>query len=396
MPKIIFDDESTPHRELTKQRGGQFVVIFLILSFLMGLVGGAGSIVLISENTKLRRWLGVNDTPALSLSKTVTDKLVVEESNGFIQTVKKVGPAVVSISTKQQGVNIFGQVVEQDSAGTGFIITSDGLIATNKHVVSDEKATYTVITADGKQYEAAVKARDTYNDLAILKIEATGLPVVELGDSDAVEVGQWVVAIGNALGEFNNSVSVGVVSAKNRKLDATNSSNELVGLIQTDAAINPGNSGGPLVNLKGQVIGIDTAIASPTGSSVGIGFAIPVNSIKKAIDSFRKTGQITRPMLGIRYVNIDPTLQKELSLSVDHGALIAGDVQNPGIVAGGPAEKAGLQERDIITEINGERVDEDHPLANKLLNYNAGDQITLKVLRKGSEQNIKVTLGEMK
>jgi serine protease Do len=394
MPKIIFDDE--PANEITRKLGGKLVVGFLIFSFLMGLIGGAGSIMLVSGNAKLRQILGVTDTSPLNLTRTVSEKLVVEESNGFIQTVKKVSPAVVSITTKTQATTFFGQTVEQEGDGTGFIITSDGLIVTNKHVVGDEKSTYTVFTSDGKTYDATVKARDPFNDLAILKIEATGLPVVELGDSDALEVGQWVTAIGNALGQFNNSVSVGVVSAKNRKLDTGAGSAELTGLVQTDAAINPGNSGGPLVNLKGQVIGINTAIASTTGSSIGIGFAIPVNSVKKAIESVRKTGKIERPMLGVRYINITAAVQKQLDLKVDHGALVAGDVQSPGLVAGGPADQAGVQERDIILEINGERLDEDHPLSNLLVKYSPGDTITLRVMRKDKEQDISVKLTELK
>lgn len=394
MPKIIFEDE--PESPVAnRRRGAAFAVIFLVLTFIMGLLGGAGAITLVSNSAKLRSWLGVTDASPFNLTRTVQEKLVVEESNGFIDTAKRVSPAVVSITAKREDVNFFGQIVESEGAGTGFIITSDGLIVTNKHVVTDENAAYTVFMSDGKRYDATVQARDPFVDLAFLKIEATGLPVVELGDSDNLEVGQWVIAIGNAFGEFNNSVSVGVVSAKNRKLD-TNSSSELSGLIQTDAAINPGNSGGPLVNLRGQVVGVNTAIASTSGSSSGVGFAIPVNAIKKATDSVRKTGKIMRPMLGVRYVTIDSTIQKELDLKVDHGAMIVGDMRNPGVQPGSPAESAGLLERDIILELNGERIDENQPLSNLLVKYSPGDEISLKVLRKEAEQTIKVKLGEMK
>lgn len=402
MPKIIFNEEQQesyqPTSPLSKSRGGQFVVLLLILAFVMGGVGGAGSLILLSENTAVRRWLGITESSPLNLTRTTTEKLVVEESNAFIDTVKRVSPSVVSVSVKKEGVDLFGRIVSQEGAGTGFIITSDGLIVTNKHVVSSDSATYTVVTTDGKSYDAKVQARDTFNDLAILKIEATGLPVMDLGDSDAVEVGQWVVAIGNAFGEFDNSVSVGVVSAKNRKLstDSVGSSQELTGLLQTDAAINPGNSGGPLVNLKGQVVGINTAIASTTGESSGVGFAIPINSVKKAIDSVRKTGVIKRPMLGVRYINIDKSVAEQLKLSVDHGALIRGTDQIPGVTPDSPAAKAGIKENDIILELNGERLDEDQQLANLLVKYAPGDEITLKVLRDGKEQNVKVTLGELK
>lgn len=394
MPNIIFEDEELQRSEINHRRKGQFIVIFLVLAFVMGLVGGAGALVLVSENTSFRRFLGIGEGGSLNLTRTVTEKLIVEESNGFIQTVKKVSPAVVSITTKSEGVDLFGRIVEQEGAGTGFIITSDGLVVTNKHVVAGEGTSYTVVTSEGKTFEATVKARDPFNDLAVLKIEAVGLPVVELGDSDKIEVGQWVMAIGNALGQFKNSVSVGVVSAKNRRLDSQGSP-ELAGLIQTDAAINPGNSGGPLVNLKGQVVGINTAIASPTGGSIGVGFAIPVNSVKKAIESVRKTGKISRPMLGIRYLNIDSVVKRELQLPVDHGALVLGDARTPGVVPSGPADIAGLEDRDIILELNGERIDEDHPLANILVKYSPGDEVTLRLLRKGKELNLKVKLGEM-
>lgn len=395
MPKIIFEeDEKMGSAHGTGRLSTKLISIIIAISLAVGLIGGAASLALIANSPKLRKALGVTDTSAINLTRTVNEKLVVEESNGFIQTVKKVSPAVVSITTKTEGVNFFGQVVQREGAGTGFIITSDGLIVTNKHVVSDTNATYTVYAADGKRFDASVVVRDTFVDLAFLKIEASGLAVVELGDSDALEVGQWAVAIGNAFGEFNNSVSVGVISAKNRKLDSA--SNELTGLIQTDAAINPGNSGGPLVNLKGQVVGINTAIASTTGASSGVGFAIPINTVKKAIESVRTTGTIKRPMLGVRYVLIDSTIQSELELSVDHGAMILGDLRTPGVQPGSPAAIAGLLERDIILELNGERIDEDKPLANVLAKYSPGDEITLKILRKNKEQSVKATLEEMK
>ncbi|TSC65295.1 MAG: Protease Do [Candidatus Berkelbacteria bacterium Gr01-1014_85] len=359
------------------------------LALIGGVVGGLIIVLVVTSSSRIRKTLGIDESSPLNLTRTIEQRYVVEESSGFIQAVKRVSPTVVSITTEETGIDFFGRTVQRSGAGTGFILTSDGLIATNKHVVEGGEK-FKVVLADGKSYDATVKARDPYADLAILKIEATGLPVIELGDSESLEVGQWVLAIGNALGEFNNSVSVGVVSGKNRLLEAGTA--ELSGLIQTDATINPGNSGGPLVNIKGQVVGISTAIASPTGSSVGVGFAIPVNSIKKAIDSVRKTGKIIRPRLGLRYLLINQAIEEALSLPIDRGALIRASENQPGIVPGGPAEKAGLKEGDIILEMNKDRIDEQRPLASLLTEYSPGDEVTLLILRDKARQEIKLTL----
>jgi len=275
-------------------------------------------------------------------------------------------------------LDIFGRSVESDSAGTGFIITNDGMIVTNKHVVSDENASYKVYTADGKDYDAKVMARDPYNDFAVLKIEASGLPVVDLG-------------------EFDNSVTVGVISAKDRQITATSGgqSETLDGLLQTDAAINSGNSGGPLVNLKGQVVGINTAVAS---NAQNIGFAIPINIIKSAIDSIKETGQIKRPMLGIRYLSITKEIAKSEKLAVDHGAWIlrGSDRTATAIVSGSPADKAGLKENDIIIKINGEEINEKKSLTSILQQYDVNDEVNLTYLRDGQEKTVKVKLDEMK
>ena len=284
MPEITYiDDEhdvpqpSAPLEQKRKRKGGLFIVFVLFLSLLMGAIGTVGILVAL-QTTNLSKWLGIKKEQALNLGIGQTDHIVLEESSAITDSVDKVSPAVVSITTKQNVRDFFGRTIEQKGGGTGFILTSDGMIVTNKHVVSDDNATYHVFTNDGKDFEAKVVARDSLNDLAVIKIEATGLPVVELGSSDDLKVGQWVIAIGNALGEFNNTVTVGVVSAKERQITADGAgggvSEDLSGLLQTDAAINPGNSGGPLINLKGQVVGINTAIA---GNAQSIGFAIPIN-----------------------------------------------------------------------------------------------------------------------
>jgi len=286
-----------------------------------------------------------------------------------------------------------GTKLQEIGGGSGFIISSDGLIVTNKHVVFDESASYTVLTNDGKKYDAKVLARDLNLDLALIKISVTNLPVVSLGDSDSLKLGQTAIAIGNALGEFRNTVSVGVISGLSRSITATGegSSETLQNLIQTDAAINAGNSGGPLLNLRGEVIGINVAMA--TGAQ-NIGFSIPINSVKKAIESVKSTGRIISPYLGVRYTIITSDLAKQEKLLTENGVLIEGDEKNPAIIPNSPAAKAGLKAGDIITEINGEKITQDKSLGLLLQKYNVNDIITLKVLRASKEMEIKVTLEE--
>lgn len=389
------DDEGREQSLNPPKRGAWFVVVFLILSLIMGSVGAFGTLYLFSASPSLKEKLGLKD---ITIPTTKTEKLVLEESSAITDAVKKVSPAVVSITTKQNVQDFFGRTYEEETGGgTGFIITSDGLIATNKHVVSDENAEYTVFTADGKEYKAKVQALDSFNDFAVLKIDATGLPVVDLGDSDNLEVGQWVIAIGNALGEFQNTVTVGVVSAKNRKITASGGgeNEQLSGLIQTDAAVNPGNSGGPLTNIKGQVVGITTATA---GNAQNVGFAIPINVVKTAIDSIKKTGTIERPMIGVRYVLISKEIAKANSLSIDHGAWIlrGKNISDVAVIPGSPADKAGLKENDIITKINGDQITDDNSLTKLLQKYNVGNTVELTILRQGKEENVKVTLEKAK
>ncbi|MEI6040589.1 MAG: trypsin-like peptidase domain-containing protein, partial [Candidatus Berkelbacteria bacterium] len=296
MPKITYlEEESLPKHFSGSKKPSSMVAVLIIISILMGLVGGAASLIILSNSKYLKNKLGIN-LQNLNISQVTTNKLVLEESSKVIDAAKKVTPAVVSISTSKNVQNLFGQVGLEQGGGTGFIITNDGLIVTNKHV-AQAGDNLKVLTADGKNYDAKVVALDPTNDLAILKIEATGLPVVEMSDSDSIQIGQWVIAIGNALGELQNTVTVGVISARERQLTAGAgaSAEQLSNLFQTDAAINSGNSGGPLVNLAGQVVGINTAVA---GNAQGIGFAIPVNQVKQAIDSYKKTGKIIKPMLG--------------------------------------------------------------------------------------------------
>jgi len=287
----------------------------------------------------------------------------------------------------------------QKGSGTGFLISADGLILTNKHVVSDTEASYTVLVNDGNKYEAEVLARDPYNDLALIKIKASGLPTLTLADSDKIEIGQTVIAIGNALGEFKNTVSSGVVSGLSRNITASDSSSgtseRIDNVIQTDAAINPGNSGGPLLNLNGEVIGINTATVIQAQS---IGFAIPVNKAKKDIEQIISFGKIVYAYLGVYYAIINEDLQLKYDLPVDYGAWVGRDAagaQTPtAVIKNSAAEKAGLKQDDIILEFNSEKITTDNSLAKMIQKRNPGDEIILKVLRDKTEMTLEATLGE--
>ena len=360
-------------------------------------------------------------TPSVPLYAPTNDY-----ETAVIAAVKKASPAVVSIVISEQvpiveqcPYNPFGDLppefqqffgsipnmtqpcdtgktqLQEVGGGSGFVISSDGLILTNKHVVSDTSASYTVITNDGKKYSAKVLARDPSQDFAVVKINATGLPTVSLGDSDGLELGQTAIAIGNALGQFSNTVSVGVVSGLERTVTASDEADgqqeTIQGVIQTDAAINPGNSGGPLLNLQGEVIGINTAVASGAQS---IGFAIPINRAKHDIDSVRATGNIQSPYLGVRYLMITSDIATQQKLPVSSGALVRGSNDGPAVEPGSPAAKAGIQAEDIIEKVNGQAIDADHVLGDVIAGYNVGDTVTLTVDRAGKETTISVTLGE--
>ncbi len=287
-----------------------------------------------------------------------------------------------------------GTQLKKIGGGSGFIVSNDGLILTNKHVVSDTTAQYTVITSDGKKYPAKVLARDPSQDLAIIKVEATSLAAAKIGDSNSIKLGQTAIAIGYSLGEFSNTVSVGVISGLARTITASGSefgTETLQGVIQTDAAINPGNSGGPLLNLKGEVIGINTAVAS---SAQSIGFAIPINRAKKDIQSVRSTGLIKVPYLGVRYITIDADLVKSKKLPVTEGVLISSDGANSAVATNSPASKAGIKSGDIITQFGETKIDSNHQLSDIIRNYNIGDVVDVKIFRGSQTLDFKVTLEE--
>ncbi|HUC88757.1 MAG TPA: trypsin-like peptidase domain-containing protein [Candidatus Paceibacterota bacterium] len=346
------------------------------------------------------------------------------EQDTVVGAVKKAKPAVVSIivskevpkydvSYQQNGADpndpfggLFpgffqtpiytpnGTEKQEIGSGSGFIISSDGLIVTNNHVVADTGAIYEVLLNNGKKYTAKVLARDSVLDVALVKISATNLPYLDLADSDSLNVGQTVIAIGNALGEFTNTVSVGVVSGLSRSItagDEFGQSERLGKVIQTDAAINPGNSGGPLLNLSGQVVGINVAVVQ--GSS-NVGFSLPINSVKNVISSVEKTGKIIRPYLGIRYINVDADLKAKNNLAVDYGILVQRGqaATDLAVIPGSPADKAGIIENDIILEIDGQKIDQNNDFAAIIRNKKVGDVITLKVLSKGVEKTVALKL----
>ncbi len=356
----------------------------VLLSLVVGLVGGG-----LGAHAYVHYFAGT-----IPVAK---QQLIVQENSAVIEVAKKASPTVVSITSRSTTRNFFGRAVQQEGAGTGIIVSADGLILTNKHVVGDANATYTVITSDGKEYaNARVVSRDSINDIAFVRISASGLPVAELGDSGAMEVGQRVVAIGNALGQFKNTVTEGIISGLGRPIVAAEDqgagSELLSNLLQTDAAINPGNSGGPLMNLRGQVIGINTAVAGQ--DSQNIGFAIPINDAKPLIASVKDKGRIIRPYLGVRYVALTKEVAGANDLKVTDGAWLQGDGSQPSVIGGSPAANAGLKEGDIITKIGDQKIDSTHSLQSVIGAHKVGEKVRLTIVRDGKTQTVEATLGE--
>lgn len=342
------------------------------------------------------------------------------ENSPITKVVKKVLPAVVSIIISKYltvyenpfgsfpfGFEEFFMVPRAKKkvkigGGSGFIVDQKGIILTNRHVVADPKAEYVVTLTDNRKFTAEILARDPINDIAILKIKTENLPVVELGNSSKLELGQTAIAIGNALG-FTNTVSVGVVSGLSRAITATTPDGRpsiLRELIQTDAAINPGNSGGPLVDIEGKAIGINIATVF---LAQNVGFALPINIAKKDLEDVKKYGRIKKPFLGVRYVIITKELKEKYNLPVAKGALIASEPppspweeKQPAVIPGGPAQRAGLKEGDIILELEKEKISSEKPLEDALQKFAVGQTINLKILRDNKEIISKATLEERK
>ncbi|MDB4939999.1 MAG: hypothetical protein JWO40_424 [Candidatus Doudnabacteria bacterium] len=406
--------ENAP-KSTARKLGLGLVVSIVLISILAGAAAGLAGGVYVAKNLK-------------STSASVN---TVAEDSAVIDVVRKQSPAVVSIiisknlTQYQQEQDPFSspflfdpfyqnknqpqsnsqnnsanQQYQQTGAGSGFFISADGMILTNKHVVEDTEAKYTVLTQDGKSYDAKVLAVDPVNDLALVKVDIKNAPTLSFADSSKIEIGQRVIAIGNSLGQYSNTVTTGIVSGIGRNITAGGAglSEQLEGVIQTDAAINPGNSGGPLLNISGQVIGVNTAI-DQQGQLVG--FAIPANDAKKTIDSYKQFGKIIKPLLGVRYIPITQALKDQNNLASDHGVWVvsgvdSNGVNSPAVLPGSAADQAGIKEHDIIVSVDAKPIDANNSLAGMIKNHNPQDKINLSIIRDNKSINITVTLGESK
>lgn len=361
--------------------------------------GGIAAIILIAlgvGGTLLYQYFEAKNNPltAHTVLKDDGNALTTATETAISNVASKVSPSVVSILTKLEDPTSYWTTDVQEAAGSGFIVGGDGYIVTNKHVVSDASEVQ-VILVDGTTYSnVKVLGTDPLNDLAFLKIDGVkGLPAIQLGDSSTVKIGQSVIAIGNSLGEYQNTVTSGIISGLGRPLVAQDqgggSPEALNDLIQTDAAINPGNSGGPLLNSAGQVIGINTAIAA---DAEGIGFSIPINSAKGILKGVLAGKGVQRGYLGVRYIPVNAAVAKEYKLSVKQGAYLDGSASSPAVVSGSPAAKAGLKAGDIITKVNGVSVGTQGGVSSLVAEYAPGDTIELTVVRGDRTLTIKVTL----
>ena len=400
-----------PEFNIKKRERKPFKGWFLIGAFLLGVLGGASTSYIFY--LKIKQEVADAGVPIIHSEKIIEKEYIPQttQEQKIIDIVKENSPSVVSV-VAYKDVPVYEQTYQQDfffiipkleqkgterqqvGAGTGFIVSSDGLILTNKHVVSDKDAEYVVIMTDNKEYNAKVLARDPVQDLAIMKIEGgNNFKPLKLGSVDDIQIGQTVIAIGNALGRFQNTVSVGVISGLGRTIVATGpdfATERLEDIIQTDTAINRGNSGGPLINLKGEVVGINTAVST---EGENIGFAISIDKAKRSIEQVKTLGRISYPYMGVRYIILNKEISKARDIEVDYGALIVGD-DEPAVVDGSPAQKAGIKEGDIILEINGEKITEDNSLAKIISKYNPFESLNLKILRDGQEIYLNIILGE--
>lgn len=365
------------------------VVVSVVISILCGtlggaLVGGLAGYLVASSSAPSPSAAAPVET------KTELTHVTLTEDSAIIEAVAKVEPAVVTvINTMPSQVGFFGQILEPQASGSGVIISEEGYVVTNNHVVENSQS-LDVIFADDTKVSATLVGADLFSDLAVLRVEGEVPGLADLGDSTALQPGEPVIAIGSPLGDFKGTVTVGVVSALDRRLEVGGGL-AMEGLIQTDAAINQGNSGGPLVNALGQVIGINTAIVRGSGASgpvaEGLGFAIPSNTVKEVAEQLIEHGRVRRPYLGIEWVAITPRIASAYDLPVQFGAYVQ-DVQ-----PGGPADTGGLLPGDIITAIDGQVIDEQNNLVTVLMRFDPGEELQVTVFREENEITLDVTLG---
>ena len=378
------EDSSSTSSDITKSTTSKVAIALSIIALLLG----SGGLIL--------GWLGFekSNTPITFLSGGQDGNSANFTEGSIADIANKVSKSVVSIVTSTKTTNFFGQDYTGSAAGTGVIVTSDGYILTNKHVINGASKV-AVILDDGTTYEdVEVVAHDPLNDIAFLKIkDVSDLTPATLGDSKTINVGQQVIAIGNALGEYQNSVTSGIVSGTARSVTASDGSGQNVetldDMIQTDAAINSGNSGGPLVNAAGEVIGINTATST---SAENMGFAIPISSIKGMLAQLTESGSAKRAYLGVYAMAITAEAAKKNNLPVTTGAYLYSPSSYSAIVKGSPADKAGLKDKDIVTAVNGVKVGAAGSLSDLVGEYKPGDTVQLTVIREGKEIAINVTL----
>lgn len=372
-----------------------YILVLVAVAFLaagLGAVSGSAAMYYLIQRDNSNQ--STTGEPTLQPTQASGAAVITIESTD-IQTaitngVEKVGPAVVTVVAElPDQMSFFGTVSGGESTGSGFILSNDGYIITNNHVVEDAQQ-ISVVFQNGDELEAQLVGTDPYTDIAVLKASGTMPATATLGNSDLLRPGETVIAIGSPLGDFKNTVTTGVISATGRSIDI-GSGYTMEGLLQTDAAINSGNSGGPLVNLAGEVIGINTLIVRDSGSGTtveGLGFAIPASTIQAIANQIITTGYVSRPYVGISWQTITPTLAQRYRLGAEWGIYVS-DVQ-----ADSPASAAGLRRGDIITSIGGVAIDEDHPYLNTLFTFSPGQQVTVEYVRQNRIGQTTLTLGE--
>jgi len=380
-----------------RPRRGTGIGAIVVASVLSAVLAAGGTVAALKGTGALdRSGSGADGTPAVTVGVKVP--VTIDESSAVIDVASKAGPAVVRILVTGTTTDPLGGTIPEQGVGSGIIFDPKGWILTNRHVVTNQDgsvaSSLTVELKDGHQYTGKVYGIDTLTDLAIVKIDAAGLTAASIGSSADLRVGQLAIAIGSPLGTYSNSVTSGIVSATGRTV-TVQSGSRLTNLIQTDAAINPGNSGGPLLDAVGDVVGVNTAMAS---NSNGIGFAIPIDIARPIMQQALAGQPLSRPYIGIRYQTINPQVQDAEHLSVDHGALVSKSQDASGgtldaVVPDGPAARAGIKDGDIILAVGSHAVDTEHPLDLVLAGFAPGQVVEFKILRGTETITISVTLG---